>query len=59
MRFAGTPSEEDSSVGGVIERGKVEMICLGVCEREARHIVEESLLIRLQSDDLCTMRLGE
>ena len=58
--FVGQLSEEDdSSVGGVMERGRVVMICFGVCERGERQAVGESLLIRLQSSDLCTMRLGE
>jgi len=52
VRVTVPPSEEDSSVGGVIERGSVVMICLGVSEHEERHTDEESLLIRLQSADL-------
>lgn len=60
VRFVRSPSEEDdSSVGGVIERGRVVMICLGVCEREERDIVGESLFSRWQSSDLFTNRLGE
>ena len=60
VRFVGQLSEEDdSSVGGVIERGRVVIICLGVCEREERQVVGESLFSRPQSGDLCTVWLGE